>query len=41
MTDFDDMIEQNGMNGNKVSGTWTFIKRGCNYGIKFLKGDDK
>jgi len=34
MTDFDDLMTRKGLNGKEVTGRWTFVKRGQNYGIR-------
>ena len=34
MSDFDILITAKGLNGKSVSGKWTFVKKGKNYGIK-------
>lgn len=36
MTDFDDMMEKVGLNIHSVTGRFEFVKRGINYGVKFL-----
>lgn len=34
------LVRQNKLNCGVISGWWVFIKRGTNYGIKFLGKDD-
>ncbi len=36
LTDFDDLMKGQGFNKNIVEGTFTFCKRGANYGIKLV-----
>lgn len=36
MTDMVDMLQNGVINKGKIKGKWTFVKRGQNYGIKFL-----
>lgn len=36
ISDFDDMMEREGLHGKHVSGRFTFVKRGKNYGVKYL-----
>ena len=36
MVDFCDMISKANINHGEVEGKWTFIKRGTDYGIKYL-----
>jgi hypothetical protein len=37
LTDFDDLMNNKGFDKNTVDGTFTFCKRGSNYGIKFFR----
>ena len=37
LTDFDDLMNSQGFNKNVVEGTFTFCKRGANYGIKLVR----
>lgn len=39
MTDFNDVLASCNILKGVVSGTWTFCKRGQNYGIKMVFGD--
>lgn len=36
LTDISDMIREVTLDHGKVSGKWTFVKRGTNYGVKYL-----
>jgi hypothetical protein len=36
LSDFDDLMKTKKLIGDQVSGKWTFVKKGSNYGIKFL-----
>jgi len=36
LTDFDDLMNCRGFDKNTITGTWTFCKRGQNYGIKLV-----
>jgi hypothetical protein len=40
LTDFDDVMKRKGFNGKFVTGKWTFVKRGQNYGIRLADSDD-
>lgn len=37
LSDFDDLMDEFGFNKNVVSGIFTFVKRGANYGIKIVR----
>ena len=37
MTDMDDVLKNKTLYKGRVSGKWTFIKRGMNYGIKLAE----
>lgn len=37
ISDFHDVMILSGMNDNRVSGKWTFCKRGQNYGLKMVQ----
>ena len=41
LTDFDDMMESVGLNGQCIRGKFTFVKRGLNYGVKYLGRADE
>lgn len=37
MKDFDEIMKSGKIKGGKISGKWTFVKRGRNYGIKMVE----
>lgn len=41
LTDFDDMMESAGFDGQCIRGKFTFVKRGLNYGVKYLGRADE
>lgn len=40
LKDFEEMVKNNTLDHGQISGKWTFVKRGQNYGIKCL-GEEK
>ncbi|MBU5266253.1 hypothetical protein [Virgibacillus proomii] len=40
VSDFDDLVNRKGLNGKKVHGKWTFVKKGQNYGIRLCEDDE-
>jgi len=41
MSDFNDLMLAKGFNGQEVTGKWTFVKKGKNYGIKLAKEESE
>ena len=37
MTDMDDMLRSKDIVDGKITGTWTYVKRGRNFGIRLIK----
>lgn len=40
ISDFEDCIKNNHLTNSLIKGTFTFVKKGQNYGVKLLKGGD-
>jgi hypothetical protein len=36
VSDFDDILNSVGLHGKKVTGRWTFVKKGQDYGVKLV-----
>lgn len=40
MSEFDKLLNKCGLNKNKAAGTFSFVKRGANYSLAFVKGEE-
>ena len=36
LSDFDDLMKDNGIECDRVKGEWTFVKKGSNFGVKLV-----